>query len=305
MHSIPDAPFLIVEPLGRELPVVLSSPHSGRHYPESLLRQLRFSVDQLRALNDGPVDGLLFQGCTLGATLCAATYARVVVDLNRGAHELDPAILADPAAVPDLQLTMKARAGLGVVPTQLMGRPIYRQRLTSGELRQRLATVYTPFHARLHALLRERRARFADILLLDCHSMPTLPSGVKGERPVDVALGDRFGHSCHPGLIEAAERLLGGAGLTVARNRPFAGGYITSHYGRPATGVHALQLELRRDLFMHEATHEPNAGYAGLQSLLGRLVRVLADAVQALAGEATRATAVPAPSKDGLALTSA
>lgn len=279
MQHVPTAPYLIVAPAGPPIPVVLSSPHSGRHYPDSLVAQLRVPVAQLRGLDDGPIDDLMASGCAMGATLLAATYPRAVVDLNRDACELDPDSLVDPAAMPGLRLTAKARAGLGIVPTQLLGAPIYRQRLTAADLQHRLCCIYRPYHAQLQVLLRERRQSFAKVLLLDCHSMPTLQPSARGEKPIDVALGDRFGRSCASGLTRLAEQLLGSAGLKVARNRPYAGGYITEHYGQPGSGVHALQLEVRRGLFMHETTHEPHDGFRLLQTLLGELVRVLADSL--------------------------
>ncbi|MFZ1425562.1 MAG: N-formylglutamate amidohydrolase [Geminicoccaceae bacterium] len=282
MQHGPLAPYLIVAPRGLPLPLVLSSPHSGVAYPEDMLAQSRLTQRQLRALDDGPVDALLAAGCAAGATLIAATYPRAVVDLNRDATEQDPDSLADPERMPGLRVTARARAGLGVVPTRLLGQPIYAARLHALEVHRRLVRAYQPYHAQLAALAAERRCHNGVSLVLDCHSMPTVVSG-RGERAIDVALGDRFGRSCHQHLIEVAESVLARAGLSVARNRPYAGGYITEHHGRPAAASHALQLELRRGLFMHESTHEPNDGFEGLRALLGELVRALADATLELA----------------------
>jgi N-formylglutamate amidohydrolase len=286
------APYLIVAPSGPRLPVVLSSPHSGQCYPQAMLAQSRLSPEELRALDDGPVDELLARGCAVGATMIAATYPRAVVDLNRDDREQDPDSLEDPAAVAGLRTTVKARAGLGVVPTRLMGEPIYAARLSSAELERRIAGAYRPYHRQLAALVVDHRRRFGASLVLDCHSMPTLPAPARGERPIDVALGDRFGRSCHPRLIEAAERLLTAAGLRVARNRPYAGGHITERYGEPAQDSHALQIELRRRLFMDERSHAKNQGFAMLQGLMGNLVEGLAATVLTLG--ASRALPVPA-----------
>jgi N-formylglutamate amidohydrolase len=282
MHDGTPAPYLIVAPSGPGLPVVLSSPHSGRCYPPALLAQLRLAQDVLRGLDDGPVDELLVPACAAGATLIAATYPRAVVDLNRSESEQDPDTLDDSTAVAGLRATLKARAGLGVVPTRLMGEPIYPDRLSAVELQRRIAAAYRPYHARLAATAAELQGRFGTALVLDCHSMPTLPPPARGERPIDVALGDRFGRSCHPRLIEAAERRLVAAGLRVARNRPYAGGHITERYGEPAQGSHALQLELRRGLFMDERSHAPNAGFPALRALMGELVEALAATILAL-----------------------
>lgn len=280
----PGAPYLIVAPSGPALPVVLSSPHSGQCYPPAVLAQSRLTSEELRALDDGPVDELLVCGCSAGATLIAATYPRAVVDLNRDDCEQDPDSLEDPAAIAGLRATVKARAGLGVVPTRLLGEPIYAGRLSSAELQRRIAGAYRPYHQQLAALVADHRRRFGVSLVLDCHSMPTLPAPARGERAIDVALGDRFGRSCHPRLIEAAERLLAAGGLRVARNRPYAGGHITERYGEPAKGSHALQIELRRHLFMDERTHARNQGFGLLQGLMGELVQGLAATVLTLHG---------------------
>jgi N-formylglutamate amidohydrolase len=295
MQNAASAPYLIVAPAGRQTPLVLSSPHSGRHYPQALLARLRVDGDALRALEDGPVDLLLARGCSVDATMIAATYPRALVDLNRDPNELDPEALVDPWAVPGgLRLTLKARAGLGIVPTRLLGDAIYREPLTAAEVEERLACAYAPYHRRLEALLAERWQRFGAALVLDCHSMPTMPSSPRAEAPIDVALGDRFGRCCHPRLTEAAERALAGTGLRVARNRPYAGGHITERYGQPDLGIHALQLELRRGLFMHETSHAPHDGFAWLQALLGDLVQALVEAVLDLAACAAARASRPA-----------
>jgi N-formylglutamate amidohydrolase len=258
-----------------------------------MLARARLPPERLRALDDGPIDELVARGCSIGATLIAATYPRAVVDLNRDPCEQDPASLEDPGAVTGLRATVKARAGLGVVPTSLLGEPIYVGRLSAAELQRRIVEAHRPYHDQLAALVGDQLRRFGGALVLDCHSMPTLPAPARGERPIDVALGDRFGRSCHPRLVDVAEQHLAAAGLRVARNRPYAGGHITELHGRPTIGSHALQLELRRALFMDERSHAKNQGFAALQALLGELVRALAKAVLAL--PSARAASVAAP----------
>jgi N-formylglutamate amidohydrolase len=252
------------------LPVVLSSPHSGRHYPGDLLAELTVPPAALRSLEDGPVDRIAEAACAVGATLIAATYPRAYVDLNRHAAELDP----DLVAVPQLGLRMsaKVRAGLGVIPSRLGGRSLYGRSLPPAAVTRRLHLAYRPYHEQLASLLAERRSLFGSVLLLDCHSMPA--SG-QGEPVVDVVLGDRFGRTAHPEIVRAAQQMLQGHGLRIARNRPYAGGFITEHYGRPADGVSALQIELSRGLFLDERTHEALPGLGGLPELLRDLVAML------------------------------
>ncbi|MDX6748803.1 N-formylglutamate amidohydrolase [Geminicoccaceae bacterium 1502E] len=280
-------PFREMPPPAPAGPIVLSSPHSGTHYPRVLLEALRVRPARLRLLEDGPIDRLAEEGGAAGATLLAATYARAFIDLNRSACELDPELLGGEVDGLAVRLTTKVRAGLGVVPSRLGTEPIYARPLRPMEMRARLEHAWQPYHRRLSELLAARRAEHGVALLLDCHSMPADPVAVRAGRQVDVALGDRFGRSCHGAIVETARIALEAAGLCVARNRPYAGGFITEHYGRPAGGVHALQLELRRSLFMDESSGEPHGDFAALQRVLGRLVTVLGERLAAgLPGDA-------------------
>ncbi len=277
-------PFTIAQVTGEQAPVVLSSPHSGRVYPRAILDRLRVDATTLLALDDGPIDKLLQLGCEVGAVLIAARYPRVVIDLNREPDELDPDMVRDPDTLPELRVTARARAGLGVVPSRVAGQALWRERLAAFDLRQRLDTVFHPYHGQLEALLRDRRDRLGSAVLLDCHSMPSVVA--VGEPAVDAALGDRFGRSCGAEIVAAVEAVFRRAGLKVARNRPYAGGYITGRHGRPEAGLHALQLELRRGLFMDETTHVPHAGFTALQ-------RVLQEVTLAVAAVARRQTQPP------------
>jgi N-formylglutamate amidohydrolase len=276
-------PFRELRPTGRPLPIVLSSPHSGRVYPPDLMNALRIDPGELRCLDDGPVDSLVAPCVEAGAAVITATYARAFVDLNRNSAELDPDLLTAPMSLPDLRLSAKVRAGLGVVPSRIGGRAIYHRRLDLEEVQSRLIRGYQPYHDRLASLLGEARHRLGVAILLDCHSMPSEAAGQRAAAPVDVALGDRFGRSCGTAFMDVAAELLAARGLLVARNQPYAGGFITEHYGRPLEGWHALQVEFRRQLFMDESSGLAHAGAARLQALLMELVGVLAEVVSATA----------------------
>lgn len=279
--SPPPPPYTLHLPAGEPVPLVLSSPHSGRVLPRHVLDRLRADPRSLMVFDDGPIDKLVLPACAAGAVLIAARYPRVVVDLNREPDELDPDLVLDPGGLPEMRVSARARAGLGVVPSRVGSQPVWRGRLDAGELRRRLDTVFHPYHAELERLARDLRGRFGASLVLDCHSMPGGPGGAGGEPAaagVDATLGDRFGRSCEPGLVDVAEAALAAAGLRVSRNRPYAGGYITGRHGRPDDGAGALQLELRRGLFMDEATHVPHAGFAALQDVLANLAATLAAA---------------------------
>ncbi len=284
------APIEIVLPERGSVPVVVSSPHSGQIYPPSLLRDVRLNLNQLRKLEDAFVDRLFDTAPSLGAPFLHARFARAFVDANRGAYELDAALFDEPLPAYVTQDSAKAKAGLGTIPSRIGGQPIYRSKLTLEEAERRIRLAYWPYHHALQRLIDEGRSRFGQILLLDCHSMPSfsangaLANGSFGSGMIDIALGDRFGSSCAPSIIHRAEAFLRTKGLKVARNRPYAGGYITTHYGQPECGVHALQIEIRRGLYMNESTMRLHRDIAGIkavvQELLIWLAELMADVTQ-------------------------
>lgn len=270
-------PILLTRPPVQTRPVVLTSAHSGRHYPPHFIAASRLDALRLRRSEDGFVDELFAAAPALGMPLLAATFPRAWCDANREAWELDPAMFLE--ALPDWVNSASPRvaAGLGTIARVVAsGEPIYRARLPFAEAQARVAACWDPFHAALGAMIEETRARFGACLLLDCHSMPTPPAGSS-----DIVLGDAHGRACAPALVRLVEQALGEAGFTVRRNDPYAGGYITQHYGRPREGVHALQIEISRGLYMDEARIERLGGFAAItRRLTGVLARL--DAVAPL-----------------------
>jgi N-formylglutamate amidohydrolase len=271
-------PIEILYPQTGSIPLVLSSPHSGQIYPPDLLSQVRLPPDQLRCLEDGRVDRLFSCAVELGAPLLRARFARAYVDPNREAFELDAELFEPPLPSYVNGGSVKARAGLGTIPSRIGGKAIYGQRLEIAEAERRLRLAYWPYHQALQSLLTCARSEFGAVLLLDCHSMPSFATNgaADSDGSIDFALGDRFGRSCSALIVERVEALLGHRGFRVARNRPYAGGHITARYGRPEAGVHALQLEVRRSLFMEETTSGSRRTAADLQSVLRQLLASLA-----------------------------
>jgi N-formylglutamate amidohydrolase len=169
----------------------------------------------------------------------------------------------------------RVAAGLGTLARVVAeNKPIYRERLTIEDARMRIEGIYHPYHAALQKLLSEALSAFGVALLIDCHSMPRITRSNDKAAP-DIVLGDRYGTTCAPILADLAEMIFAGAGLRVARNRPYAGGFCTRTYGRPQHGVHALQIELSRHLYMNEVTLEKNEGFAAMRQLVDRLVSTL------------------------------
>ncbi len=275
----------MIQPFSLSLPstftscAVFSSPHSGADYPEMFLASTRLSRRAIRSSEDAFVDRLFASAPDFGAPLISATYPRAFVDLNRGVDELDPALIAGIARRGS---NPRIAAGLGVIPRVVAEGQIIREgKISLGDAENRLKSAYHPYHNTLSTLLVEQRERFGLALLFDCHSMPhdALASAplVRGRRP-EVILGDRFGSSCSRWLIDAASEILTDAGFTIARNAPFAGGFITQFYGRPSQNTHALQIEIDRSLYMDEALLRPNSRFAEvserIRTALSRLTRL-------------------------------
>ncbi len=256
---------------------VFSSPHSGSDYGPEFLASSALTPLQLRSSEDAFVDELYAAVPAAGAPLLAARVPRACLDLNRAPDDLDPALIAGASR---RFLNARVAAGLGVIPRVVgEGRPIMVGKLSLAEAERRIATCWHPYHDRLRALLGAARAAYGAAILFDCHSMPhdalNAAPLVRGRRP-DVVLGDRFGVACDRSVIDASAEAFTAEGFTVARNAPFAGGYITQTYGRPQSGIHALQIEIDRTLYMDEIRVERRADFAETAARLGRVATALA-----------------------------
>lgn len=264
-------PFAVSSAADQRVPYVFNSPHSGRYYPPRFLAMSRLDPVAIRRSEDCFVDELFAGAVALGAPLLAANFPRAYLDANREPWEFDPRMFAEP--LPPHANTRSARVagGLGTIPRLVgEGQEIYGARLQLAEAVSRVEHIYKPYHEQLKRLLSRTHARFGFAVLVDCHSMPaSIRLGDNGMRP-DFIVGDRFGVACAPALSEAAIALLSGLGYSVAHNKPYAGGFITEHYGRPAKGLHALQIEVNRGLYMDERTLEKTTGFAALANDLTR-----------------------------------
>jgi N-formylglutamate deformylase len=272
-------PVRIARPAVQTAPVIYASPHSGRCYSADFLASARLDPLSLRRSEDSFVDDLFGAAPEFGAPLLAANFPRAFCDANREPWELDPAMFVDP--LPSWVNTTSPRvgAGLGTIARVVAsGEAIYRMKLPFAEAERRIRTLWQPFHETLHALIGGTTALFGFCLLIDCHSMPTHGQPLRnGARAADFVLGDAHGSACSPRITRFVERTLADLGYVVRRNDPYAGGFITRHYGRPRERVHALQLEVARDLYMDEARIERLARFSSIQqditALIGAVVR--------------------------------
>ncbi|HLW26192.1 MAG TPA: N-formylglutamate amidohydrolase [Kiloniellales bacterium] len=269
----------VLQPLRQSLPLVISSPHSGSDYPPHFLAASRLDPLMLRRSEDSFVDEIFACAPDLGAPLLRALFPRAYVDPNREPYELDPTMFDGP--LPHFANTKSPRvaAGLGTIARVVAnGAEIYRQKLPLSEALERIRIHYYPYHRSLSDLVAETRRRFGYCILLDCHSMPSSASGHdagSAKHRVDFVLGDCHGTACAQIVLERASDTLSQAGFRVSRNRPYSGGFVTRHYGRPDKGVHALQIEINRALYMDEARIRRRPGLRKLAAFAPRLLEAL------------------------------
>jgi N-formylglutamate amidohydrolase len=273
-----DPPFEIIEPAERRGPLIFNSPHSGSIYPHAFLTSSRLDLTTLRRSEDCFVDAL-FQGVVeRGYPLMRAHFPRCYVDVNREPYELDPRMFE--GRLPSFANTrsMRVAGGLGTV-ARVVGdaQEIYDRRISVNDALRRIESLYKPYHRALRRLFTKIHRDFGAATLIDCHSMPSTSGGGKDERPrADVVLGDRYGTSCVPVISETIETALRSFGYAVSRNKPYAGGFITEHYGNPAAGLHTIQLEINRGLYMDERRFERSADFAQVAAHLDQLAERLA-----------------------------
>lgn len=274
---MPKAPYELSMPDARTTSVIFASPHSGRVYPRAFLRASVLDERTIRSSEDMYVDRLFADAPAFGAPLLAATAPRAYIDLNRGADELDPAVVK---GTPNPGRNPRVASGLGVIPRVVAsGRAIYRGHVSRAEAEERIARFWRPYHDRLGRLMAESHRHFGQAILIDCHSMPhEAACGIRprGAAVPDVVLGDRFGVSAAGAVVDRIEAAFRGAGLNVVRNAPFAGAYIVGRYGCPSAGRHAVQVEIDRSLYMDEARFRPNRNFAAFRRLISGIACELA-----------------------------
>ena len=270
-------PFQVYGPAVQRVPYVLNSPHSGRCYPQEFLRRARLSHLSIRKSEDYRVDELFCQGIELGMPMLAANFPRAYLDVNREPYELDPKMFS--GRLPDYVNTASVRVagGLGTIARVVSeNEEIYHSAIPVTEGLERINQLYKPYHATLRRLLAKTHVEFGFCVLIDCHSMPSAKASGNGEMRPDVIVGDRYGSSCAPELSQHIRNVLAEMGYRVEFNKPYAGGFITQHYGRPENGLHAVQIEVNRGLYMDELRMRKSANFErfakDMRTLLERVI---------------------------------
>lgn len=273
--------------IGESGPVLLTVPHAGREYPADVLSGARVGLDGLRMLEDRHVDSLIAGAVAAGHCAVIARRARAVIDLNRHEQDIDRSSVGDlPHGVPT-RPSIKLRGGLGLVPHRYhaLG-DLWRKLPPYAEVRERIQTLHMPYHEQIGAVLKGMVDYYGGAVLLDLHSMP--PIRVQGGEPPQVVIGDRFGQSAARPIIRQAMEIVAAHGLRVGINAPYAGGHTLERHGRPLKGVHALQIEIDRTLYLDPALDRPGPGVQLCDRMIADLSEALArrfDGLPSLAAE--------------------
>lgn len=282
-----DVAYEMVMPDRLLWPLVVSSPHSGRAYPADFLAETSLSLPVLRRAEDAFIDLLLSRTGDFGIPRLQASLPRSFIDLNREAAELDPGMF-EGAMPPNVNSrSSRVAAGLGVIPRiAATGEAIYRRRLPASEIGRRLILAYNPYHLALRRMISDCRAQFGLALLLDCHSMPSAAYPGDGEKRsrLDFVLGDNHGTACSQIVVRTVAEWLRDQGYRVSLNQPYAGGFTTQTYASPSSGLHVLQIEVNRALYMDELRVVPMPGFVKLRDLFGSMVAMIGELLLAHPG---------------------
>ena len=258
----------IVEPSTLTSGVVFALPHSGQDYGVSFLNQSILDKISIRSSEDAFLDQLIDGIEKYGAPKIIANAPRAFIDLNRSTDELDPALIS---GIKNNIRSPRISSGLGVIPRVVShGKEIYRGKLSLEQAKSRIEYYWKPYHKDLSNLLKRAQSIYGQSLLIDMHSMPheavsTQSSFIKAP---EIVVGDRFGMSSDPEFTNLIVSILKQHGFRVAKNKPFAGAFITKHHGKIKDRTHAIQLEIDRSLYMDEELILPDSGFEKLKSRL-------------------------------------
>jgi N-formylglutamate amidohydrolase len=270
-------PFEVLEPAEWRAPIIFNSPHSGSVYPYDFLNASRIDLATLRRSEDSFMDELIVDLSSRGFPTVRVNFPRSYVDVNREPYELDPRMFL--GRLPSFANTrsMRVAGGLGTIPRVVGdGQEIYRERLSVDDALSRIEALYKPYQRALRRLINKVHQTFGTVVVVDCHSMPSIGVSRDEPRRPDIVIGDRYGTSCAPLLPDMVETTMAGLGYSVGRNKPYAGGFITEHYGNPASGLHAIQLELNRAIYMDERRREKGPRFAQVAQDFAALADALA-----------------------------
>ncbi|MBB1091886.1 N-formylglutamate amidohydrolase [Rhodopseudomonas pseudopalustris] len=272
-------PFEIAEPAVWRAPIIFNSPHSGSVYPHAFLNASRIDLEALQRSEDSFMDELILHLLHQGFPVARVHFPRSYIDVNREPYELDPRMFH--GRLPSFANTrsMRVAGGLGTIPRVVGdGQEIYRERIPIDEALGRIETLYKPYHRALRQLVNRAHQTYGAVILVDCHSMPSVGIARDEPRRPDIVIGDRYGTSCAALISGVVEETMAARGYSVGRNKPYAGGFITEHYGNPASGLHTVQVELNRAIYMDERLRQRSDRFG----VVAEDFSVLAEALAAI-----------------------
>lgn len=259
-------------------PVLFEIPRSGAEYPRDF-RSIASLSDLQRSVSmyvEECYNGVVEAGATWLYAHCPNAY----IDLNRHELDVDPSQLAGEWPEP-LRPGPKTKSGVGLIPTVCAGtKPLYDGPIPVAEVRKRLDQYYWPYHNEVTRLLRGFRADHGVAYHLSCHSMPALPASSAadaGQRRSDFDLGDRNGTTCSVELLDIVSDVLKGFGYRVTANTHFVGAEAVRKHGAPDQGIHSLQIEMNRSLYMDEEARTRRPELSQVRTHLTAVAAQVAD----------------------------
>ncbi len=265
-------------PVDAAVPLAFDIPRSGSDYPREFQAIAPFNA--VRRSVSMYLETLYGSAPDHGAAWLYALFPNVYIDANRHELDVDPKWVDGDWPEP-LKPSDKSMRGMGLIPwvcgkgdVQLQDKPI-----SAADLRHRLDAYYWPYHNRLTAILEGFRARHGVAYHVSCHSMSSIGGKAvadAGRARSDFDIGTRNGTTCAPEFVEAVRSCLAGLGYDVTVDEHFIGAESVRKHGNPEAGIHSLQIELNRGVYMDEDSYRRGEKFEKVRGDLDTLIGALA-----------------------------
>ena len=232
-------------------PILITVPHAGNIYPDLFIKNLKINLCEVRRIEDYQSNKILDQIDEQMADIIIAQCSRAVVDLNRSRNAIDHSMFTQVFEHEPVSEKQMIKYGLGVFPNKIFGKTILKSPLPFSYAIHMLEHYYDPFHKSLNKQIMYLNNTFGFCYHIDLHTMPS-KALLNFKKEPDIVLGDNFGKSCSIGLPNYFQNVFKENGFTVELNNPYAGGFITRNYGNPSKGIHTIQIEINRKIYMDE-----------------------------------------------------
>lgn len=271
MSAAPDF-FTVFEPNGDKVPILVSSPHSGRYYPPQLIKDICISLNELRFMEDLFTDELCENAINYGATLIKANYARAYIDLNRPQHSLDVKLID---GIKTNAYCPYSRAGIGLI-ARLVHKDIniYRKKIPIIDVEARINNIHIPYHGFINNKIETFKNNFSKALLIDVHSMP---KDALGTNQCDIIIGNFHSRSANLKTTNIIIDFFKSKGLKTRLNQPYAGGYITQTHAKTHENINAVQIEVNRALYANQEKYEKTEDFEDLQNVFGEFFDLMSQ----------------------------